>query len=580
MDGLGGQDSLADYRARLSQALGLDGGAPPPAAPGDQPPPDDPFATPPQGGMPEIPNQLDAAPQPQGEGPSIDGSDPDAQQDPGGGPQDQSMAMGQGGAGPSVAPSGGGTIDGSDTPTLDMAMPNPIRPTPGLAPAAPTAPTAPRAPVAKNAPRAPNAPDAPVAPTINGQPDANTDGSNTQLSSDPGAVSPAAAHKNGEQTPGGQPGIDIHPDGFNPGDPSNYKKGAIAKLQEDTDQPKPSQVFDAMKPKKQTTYMDWWEQQHGQIEDRYASMQQDLGARPDPQRDPTKKEKFQMLMDFGISLLQHGGRNGPYGTQNEVAATGDALRDSLDREQGRKQADTNRYDQQTAMIQGQKQNDLKDLGNYGNAVREDALITNANTRTAVEAQRAQIEAMKAAKPPKPGQPVTRYDSKGNQYEWDPDSENPQTGKKGVWQPSVDSTGKPLPAMQATGPRGGGVTKGPPARQAEVTDLINKGMSTSDAIDRVYGSGTKSADPTKTFNNAYSVARRNGSDPDDAKAEAEGVVTTVHGPGALDNARAKANKTTLPQNSPPISALKSGAVTTFKNGQQWTIGPDGQPKQVK
>lgn len=34
------------------------------------------------------------------------------------------------------------------------------------------------------------------------------------------------------------------------------------------------------------------------------------------------------------------------------------------------------------------------------------------------------------------------------------------------------------------------------------------------------------------------------------------------------------------NGPPPSALKSGIVTTFANGQKWTLGPDGQPKQVQ
>jgi hypothetical protein len=33
-------------------------------------------------------------------------------------------------------------------------------------------------------------------------------------------------------------------------------------------------------------------------------------------------------------------------------------------------------------------------------------------------------------------------------------------------------------------------------------------------------------------------------------------------------------------TPPIAALKAGTVTTFANGQAWTLGPDGQPKQVK
>jgi hypothetical protein len=36
----------------------------------------------------------------------------------------------------------------------------------------------------------------------------------------------------------------------------------------------------------------------------------------------------------------------------------------------------------------------------------------------------------------------------------------------------------------------------------------------------------------------------------------------------------------PVNMPPVSALKPGVVTTFKNGQKWTLNAQGQPVQVK
>lgn len=386
-------------------------------------------------------------------------------------------------------------------------------------------------------------PAVPAMPGIQGQPSAP--------GGTPTAPAPIAAQQPNaiqQGVPGQKAQIDTGPTTAPEYDPKKLAKANNA-----------LDLLNAMKPKSRTDYMDWWEKQHGDIEDRYAAMQQDLGQRPDPQRDPTKKEKFQMLMDFGISLLQHSGTNGPYGTNNGVAATGDALRDSLDREQQRKQADTNRFDQQTQMIQQQKQNDLKDIGNYGNAVREDALITNANTRTAI----ANANAMK---PPKPGQPVTRYDAKGNQYEWDPDSENPQTGRKGVWQPSVDSNGNKLPAMQATGPRG--AVKGPPARQAEVTDLVSRGMSQEDAINRVYGTGVKSTDPVKTWSNVYSVARRNGAEPDEAKTEADNMTASVHGAGALDAQRAKANRTAIPTSAPPATMVPAGKRVTMQDGSVW------------
>lgn len=36
----------------------------------------------------------------------------------------------------------------------------------------------------------------------------------------------------------------------------------------------------------------------------------------------------------------------------------------------------------------------------------------------------------------------------------------------------------------------------------------------------------------------------------------------------------------PTNAPPVSVLKAGVVTTFANGQKWTITPDGKPQQVQ
>jgi len=32
--------------------------------------------------------------------------------------------------------------------------------------------------------------------------------------------------------------------------------------------------------------------------------------------------------------------------------------------------------------------------------------------------------------------------------------------------------------------------------------------------------------------------------------------------------------------PPVHLLKPGVVTAFKNGQAWTLGPNGQPQQVR
>lgn len=39
-------------------------------------------------------------------------------------------------------------------------------------------------------------------------------------------------------------------------------------------------------------------------------------------------------------------------------------------------------------------------------------------------------------------------------------------------------------------------------------------------------------------------------------------------------------TLVPVAAPPLAVLKPGHVTTFANGQKWTVGSDGQPKQVQ
>lgn len=582
------QDSsadLADYRARLQAAL--DAQAAPAQTqmltdnPQDQPG-DGPFVDPgtdlqmgagnagQQGAGPQIPDNgppqmsppppdavppdegqaaptIDGQGASQGAGPSIDQGPPPAAQ--------SSLGAPQGGYG--YAPGG---IDTAPQSTLDQVMPNPVGAGPGTAPNAPTAPEAPNAPDAPLAPRAKRAPNAPNAPTLDG-------GGRAATPIDDGGaanVAPAAAHTNGETTPDGKKGIDVHPPGFNPADPSNYKKGAIAALQASTPDPKPSDVFDAMKPKVQSKYMDWWEQQHGEIDQRYDQLQQQLGQRPDPNRDPTRKEQFQTLMDFGISLLQHSGRNGgAYGNDgNGVAATGDALRTALDNQKQRQQTDTNNYDAQTAKIQAAKQADLKDIGNYGQATREDASINLDMTRQAV----AEMSALKA---PKTSQPTTRQLSDGTQVDYDPDTK--------TWNPSVDKNGKPIgKVMEGSTGKGGSLKQSAVVQQ--VNDMVAHGVSYETALNTVYHV-KPGMDPRKTYQAVYNTERKAGAEPDDARQTAQSTTDQLHGVGAIQRAAAHDSQTMIPTNAPPVNTLQAGKVTKYANGQSWTLGPDGQPKQV-
>lgn len=598
------QDSsadLADYRARLQAALDAQvpiaqpngGTVTPPrmGPPGQSDPrdPDNPWSTPDQGGMPDATLGAPEDPPQQGQGPQAGDQGVEVSDDPQDPNAPQSLPTtrmaptidGQGageGAGPSIdqgpppaaqsslrAPQGAygyapGGIDTAPQSTLDQVMPNPVGAGPGSAPNAPTAPEAPNVPNAPLAPRAKRAPNAPNAPTLDG-------GGNAATPIDDGGaanIAPAAAHTNGETTPDGKKGIDVHPPGFNPDDPSNYKKGAIADLQKTTPDPKPSDIFDAMKPKVQSKYMDWWEKQHGDIEQRYDQLQQQLGQRPDPNRDPTRKERFQTLMDFGISLLQHSGRNGgAYGSDaNGVAATGDALHDAFGAQKQRQLNDTANYDAQSQKIQAAKQADLKDIGNYGQATREDASINLDMTRQAVAE-------MNALKPPKASQPTTRQLADGTQVDYDQAT--------GTWNPSVDKNGKPIgKVMEGSTGKGGSLKQSAVVQQ--VNDMVAHGVSYETALSTVYHV-KPGMDPRKTYQAVYNTERKAGAEPDDAKATAQQMTDQLHGQGAIPRAAAHDASTMIPTNTPPLNTLAEGKVTTYQNGQRWSL-VNGQPKQVQ
>lgn len=451
----------------------------------------------------------------------------------------------------------------------------------GLAPRAVQAPTAPQAQLAPTAPTAPTAPNAPVALTAGNQqqpgggaplpgPSAGVGDGSTGTEADLSDASkrmPANEHTNGEKTPNGSKGIDIHPPDFNPTDPKNYKPGSLEKLQADNPQTPPpaSKFFDALTKGNQSKYMDWWEQQHGEIETRYSQLQSEIGHRPDPEAAPTTKDKFKMLLDFGVSLMQGSARGADQG-----AAVGNAMRTAVSNQQQRQAGRVADYDKQAAVIAAAKQNDLKDLGNYGQAVREDALIQNAQVRT------AQAEAKMLA-PPKPGQPVTRVLSDGKtQAQW-----NPQTGK---WETSLDQNGKPI--QLAPGQMGGrgGTTKDPrTANQKNIDDLIARGVPAETAIANTYHV-KPSSDPRKTFTSVYNAElKANGGDSGAAADQAQKITDHLHGQGAIDRASAHDNSTILPTKTPPLEAFKGhgpGDIIHFKNGTSWKLDGNNNPVQVK
>jgi hypothetical protein len=79
---------------------------------------------------------------------------------------------------------------------------------------------------------------------------------------------------------------------------------------------------------------------------------------------------------------------------------------------------------------------------------------------------------------------------------------------------------------------------------------------------------------------YLAAQRRGDTAETKRLEDEAVADfpVIANPKVAP--KAAAPKAAAPVNMPPVSALKPGVVTTFKNGQKWTLNAQGQPVQVK
>jgi hypothetical protein len=413
-----------------------------------------------------------------------------------------------------VAPSGGGVFQPNSLIDPDIGQND-----------APQAPQAPEAPRAKKAPRAKGAAQAPQAgqaPTVGG------------ITSDESQMTPASGHiVKGAKNDQGKPLVATAPSDHDPSTAWNQDK--LKDVQDGHD------MLDAMKPGARTKYMDWWEQQHGDINKRYDQMRAELGQRPDPNREPTRQEKFGELLNFGLSLLQNAKRG-----NDPMAAMGASAQEALGAQKAKQQQQTADFDQRTAGVEAQRQNQLKDIGNYGNAVREDAMIQDANARTA-----------RALRPPRAAAPTTRVLKDGTQVQYNPESNQ--------WEPSVGSDGKPINPNLAAGGRGSGVGHVSSMVQ-QVQQAIADGMSKEQAYATVYH--TKPTDsPIKTATSIYQAERRNGASEQEAHQIATEQTDAFHGSGALARAQQANNKPKFAP-TPPDTPPPPGKIGHTPDGYRW------------
>lgn len=442
-----------------------------------------------------------------------------------------------------------GDIDDPPTPTANL--PPPLQSVPGAA--------APGSGVAAPPAAAPAAPAA-AGPSVNPEDPQSMipQGQNT-----PGVENPPGAKQKGKIDTG--PKVQFDPD-------------KLAKVQTAED------LVNAMQPKSQNKYMDWWEKTHGEIDDKYDALQQKLGARPSDDEDMTRKEKFAFLLQYGLNLMK---ATGNASNPNQGAASAGALQTSIQGAQDahnagiKKQQDA--YDANANAIEAGRTDELKGIGTPAAAMKgqmdADTAFSKQTRDNAVSLKNANDVLTDKASAAGPSTYSTAPDGTVTRMVIDP-----ATGKATA-QPVLGIDGQPYRGKILGRESGSGIDKGDPAAVKTQKYLQNVlGYSEHDAT--AIAMKPKTNSPQADWNSVYKASMQaTGGDDAGSRNAANHIILENYGPGAL----AQANKPLVPQNgkyappAPPKEALQgltAGMTRNFGSKGVWTVDMQGNPKLVR
>src|SRR5579864_770762 len=190
-----------------------------------------------------------------------------------------------------------------------------------------------------------------------------------------GAPAPLAASPSQPTAPG-QPTLSAQPQGGiaqgtgnskgevpTPDVQLKFKPDKLSKAQTTLD------VLNAATASSRKDYMDWWEKQHGDIDDRYDHLKSQLGARPSDDEPQTKKEKFAALLEFGLHLM----KNSAPASTNQGAVLSSTLSDEHDANAKQHQADIQgrqaAYDTQANAIESAREKEQQGIGTPAQAMK-------------------------------------------------------------------------------------------------------------------------------------------------------------------------------------------------------------------
>lgn len=354
-----------------------------------------------------------------------------------------------------------------------------------------------------------------------------------------------------------------------------------------------SDLVDKLPKKKANEYMDWWEEKYGSINDKFDQLKSELG--PEPQEDDdlhpkTRKDKFKMLMEFGINMIKHS-RDSQNTGQDTAAAMADTITGRQEKNLRLQKEHRNLSDK----LEERRQAELHSIGTRGDAMRSQAQIdadetTQAKNLHDIESDDTELKNI-------------IYSDDGTAY---------GVTKTGDAKALTDQSGKPIKSTLGVGrgSRGGrggsgGYAPSDPEKRATFYSKTYN-IPVDVALDIVRQEKT-AADPFKMYQNIAGRLIGQFYDKEEAQAVAKEITEGAFGAGVLDggpngplattpaprprNLGARGGGFTPPSpgglsstTTPPANLLKQGVVRTIRNKQtgaqeKWTLDENGQPKRV-
>lgn len=338
------------------------------------------------------------------------------------------------------------------------------------------------------------------------------------------------------------------------------------------------ELLDAMKPKSRTDYMDWWQQQHGNIDAKYDNMKSQLGARPADDEPQTKKEKFAALLEFGLHLMKASAAP----TTNQGAVLSSTLSDEHDAMDKAHQDKITKgqtdYDTQASAIETARDKEQTGIGTPASAMKEQGLENRQDAENLKDTAAAAKDLAYSTSERAAGQgPATYAVGPGGVIHAiirDADGHAHAEAVTGI-------DGKPFAGKVLGREAGSGVDKSRQDTAAMrnhkyLTDVIGLDPDTAAKIAFKPKTGNANGDHAAIFRSAMAATM---GDDEKAKRIADQYVLDNYGASALTQ-----NQTPLvaPKGQPPpqaLQGLKTGMIRDFGAQGKWTVGIDGKPVRV-